>query len=253
MAGDTLIALLACVIIAGTLGYSINEGIVVEGVYDKDTKMFAQGATADDAVADSESFGYFLNSSLDKTVAGATGTYELNSAPSTLSGSAFVFKMFPQTFASISKSVDSLGNVIGFAFYLAVFFAAMSSMISLLEPAIANFQGAHNINRAKGVVFVCFIQFLFGLPFVFQGGADLMDLTDGFFTGYLLLISAFIVGAMVVVSGQKTKDLTVLNNKSSMYKLGGWYRYSVGFGCLLILASFIAGLYANIDGGDFSS
>lgn len=229
MAGDTLIAILACVIIASTLGYSLGEGIAVEGE-----------AKAGEVISKAGTGEYYLKET------GGLGAVRLK-------GGAFVFKMFPQTFKSINDSVSGLGNTISFAFYLAVFFAAMSSMISLFEPTIANFQDAHGISRAKGVIGTCLVVFTFGLPFVFQAGEGLIDLTDGFFTGYLLLISAFITGVMVAISGSKTKELTTLNNKTSMYKLGGWYRYVILFGSFLIAASFVAGLYANIDGGDFEA
>lgn len=254
MSGDTLIALLACVIIACTLGYSLKQGIAVEGKFDSGTisdtgEFIQQSSGGQEHFVQSSSGTYYLTSSI---TSGKLTTGEVVRASSDtatkLGGSAFVFKMFPQTFKSINQSVSGLGNALAAAFYLAVFFAAMSSMISLLEPAIANFQDAHEISRFKGVIAVSLIQFIFGIPFVFQseGSASLMDLTDGVFTGYLLLISAFLTGMMVAWSGSKTQELIDLNNKSSMYKLGIWYRFLILFGCALILAVFVAGLVGDI-------
>ena len=253
MSGDTLIALLACVIIGATLGYAAGSGVVVEGSYKEvaagsDTVTFTKGSSGSFYLA-SAMKGNLVDSNLKDTFANTSFTtpFELTKAPSSLGSSSFVFRVFPQTFRAINNEASDLGNVLGFLFYLAVFFAAMSSMISLLEPSIANFQGAHGISRPKGVIACCLIMFTFGLPFAFQseGTGSLMDLTDGFFTGYFLLISAFIGGAMVVVSRQKTKELTDLNNKSSMYKLGSWYRWVIIFALVLIFAVFILGILAN--------
>ncbi len=258
MSGDTLIAILACVIIGATLGYAQSENIVLLengqvwaaksgdklDVFEAQTtvdlnsgKLIKEGSAINmDKITE------LINSGKTNAEIGEVGI-------TTMSGGAFVFKVFPFAFRSMSDNIaKGLGNVVAVSFYLAVFFAAISSMISLLEPAVTNFEGAHGIKRSSGVLLSCFIQFVCGIIFAFQGGESLIDVTDGQYTGILLLPSLIIMGLMAVWNKHKFEDLLLTNNRTSRYKLGNWYRYVLLVSVFLATFVLIAGIVQGVGG-----
>lgn len=211
MSGDTLIALLASVIIGTTLGYSDQEGIV--------------------KIVDNEVF--WTNDS-------GTGKE--------IRGSGFIFKVFPQMFQNINLKITSyLGSILGLLFYIALFFAAMSSLIGLIEPTVAALIEKNNIKRINAVCFAISIQFFFGLIFLFQNGNNLMnDATDTYFVTYLMLLSAILEISIFIFKRKKLEKLIAFHNKNSWIKLGKWFYYLLIFCLFLLLGVTFYGIYDNI-------
>lgn len=105
-------------------------------------------------------------------------------------GPGLVFVVLPNIF----EALGGVGALVGFAFFLLLSMAAISSAISLLEVAVAYFIRKLNMSRKNVTLIVGLIIFLLGVPSsLSQGaveitifGASFLDFMDAF-TGNLLL------------------------------------------------------------------
>lgn len=78
-------------------------------------------------------------------------------APS--SGAALVFISLPQIFKTLP-----LGNIVAFMFFLLLFFAAVTSGISMLEAALSCFCDYFKMTRKKASIFLFFIIGIISIP-----------------------------------------------------------------------------------------
>lgn len=82
------------------------------------------------------------------------------------SGVGLMFSTLPRVFADMP-----FGNVIGLVFFLLVFFAAITSSISLLEAIVSNILDKFNWDRRKASFGVAVMSFLLGIPSALGFGA----------------------------------------------------------------------------------
>lgn len=276
MAGDTLVALLACVIVGATLGYGLGTDS------DGESRLFVSALTKTDStdpnnvvktimiqegLADwSNVTDPFINNAkittseviaYKETVPGVVGT--ANAAGESVKLEAFtggptlIFRALPVTFHRISGAgtndeANIIGKALAFLFFLAVFFAAMSSMISLFEPTVSNLVQGYGLKRIHGVLIAGIFTFVFGFWFSFGGSENVFfSISDGMFTTQLLLISAILEIFFVAICWKKLKPILEHNNKNSMFKLGRWFQFLLGFSFLLTLAIFGYGIFGFIN------
>ena len=270
MAGDTLIALLACVIVGATLGYGLGtdskgesrlfvSALTVTDSTNPDSpvkEIFVQQGLVDwSGVTDSYANKAKITTSeviaYKETTAGIVG--DKGDLKSFTGGPTLIFRALPVTFhrisgAGTSDEANAVGKILASLFYLAVFFAAMSSMISLFEPTISNLIQGYGIKRINGVLIAGGLTFIFGFWFSFSGSDNMWDvISDGFFTTQFLLVSALLEIFFVAMCWKKLKPILQHNNKNSMFKLGRWFQFLLGFAFLLTLAIFGYGVYGFFD------
>lgn len=74
-------------------------------------------------------------------------------------GAGLMFKTLPMVFDAMP-----MGNVIGTAFFVLVFFAALTSSISLMEASVSMFMDKFKLTRAKAVIVIYAITLVLGVP-----------------------------------------------------------------------------------------
>ncbi len=74
-------------------------------------------------------------------------------------GPGLMFVTLPQVFAKMP-----MGNIFGLLFFILVFFAALTSSISLLEVTVAYMMDAHKWARTKAVAVLSVLMFGLGIP-----------------------------------------------------------------------------------------
>lgn len=74
-------------------------------------------------------------------------------------GAGLMFKTLPMVFDSMP-----MGNFIGGAFFVLVFFAALTSSISLMEAIVSMFMDKFKLTRIKAVIVVYIITLILGIP-----------------------------------------------------------------------------------------
>jgi len=88
------------------------------------------------------------------------------------------------------------GTFFGFFWFLLLFFAALTSSVALLEPAINFFIDELSLDRKKAVSFVfAFLLICSSVPIFFQGALDEMDFWIGTFS---ISLFAFIESVLVL-------------------------------------------------------
>lgn len=78
-------------------------------------------------------------------------------AVSTNAGPGLMFKVLPTVFSS--ETLGGAGGVIGFVFFLLVFFAALTSAMSIFEANISDIQDAFHVKRSTAII-ICGLEAL---------------------------------------------------------------------------------------------
>lgn len=138
-------------------------------------------------------------------------------------GSGLTFIHLPNLFGKMWG-----GGVIAFFFFLAMSFAALTSMISTYEAAIRNFVDA-GWKRTKAIFVLSVGMILFGLPSALiilpVGGRSLpvfLDHQDHIW-GMGLLLSGFFIYYLVYKYGVSRFRENLINSKYSDLKIGRWF------------------------------
>lgn len=135
------------------------------------------------------------------------------------SGPSLMFVMLPKVFNSMP-----MGGVIGTVFFILVFFAALTSSISLMETIVSIIIDKTGLNRNLTCIIVAVIALLLGIPsalgfsswsdITFFGGMSILDTFDFISNSIIMPIVAFftcvlvghIIGPKVVADEVKVTD-----------------------------------------------
>ena len=119
---------------------------------------------------------------------GAEAGQHLNAGPS------LMFITIPKVFASMG-----LGSIIGFAFFLMVFFAALTSSVSILEACVSTVADETHWSRTKCALVMSAEAVIIGIPcalgfgplgFIQIAGMSILDMLDFFSCSVLMPIAA---------------------------------------------------------------
>ena len=148
-------------------------------------------------------------------------------------GLTFIF--LPILFASISDSV-LVNTLFASLFFMALAFAAMSSLISLIELTTRTLID-FGFDRKKGVIIVGSLGFIFGLPSALD--MDIFTNQDWVWGVGLILSGGFIAFAISEFGINKFR-VELINGTGSDIKVGKWYnfiiRYLIPFQAIVLLA-----------------
>lgn len=106
-------------------------------------------------------------------------------------GPSLVFETLPQIFSKLPA-----GNYLAPIFFFFIFIAALTSMVSALEPPIQALIGMKNYSRAKAARIICISSFLVGVPSALSMHfLDLMSFaTTAIFIPLVAVTNAILVG-----------------------------------------------------------
>lgn len=141
-------------------------------------------------------------------------------------------------FIAFPTIIDQLpfGNaLIGLLFFGSLFFAGITSLISILETIIAAVQDKTHFPRAKATLVVCVpLSIVSVLMFGTTTGLPLLDVMDKFLNNFGIVGVAFISIACILFTGS-LKTLSDHVNSVSSLKLGkGWQ-------CVVVLTTILLG------------
>ena len=134
------------------------------------------------------------------------------------------FIVLPVLFSKMSGSVI-FNTVFASAFFLALSFAALTSLISMIELAtrtIIDF----GIGRKKAITIVGAVGFLLGIP----SAVDLAFLVNqDWVWGVGLILSGAFIGFAVIRFGTDKFRLEIINGEGSDVKIGKWYNVIIKY------------------------
>lgn len=144
-----------------------------------------------------------------------------------LSGPAntgLTFIYLPKLFGQLSYS-SLINSVFASAFFLALFFAALTSLISMVELATRTLID-FGINRRKAIIFISVIAFLFGMPSALN--MNFLINQDWVWGVGLLVSGAFISFAIIKYGADKFRT-DIINGYGSDVKIGKWYNVIIKY------------------------
>lgn len=146
-------------------------------------------------------------------------------------GPGLMFQTLPQVFERMSGGIPWLSNVIGCIFFILVFFAALTSSISLMETIVSILCDKLKLTRLKACLLVGIGALLIGLPsclgfsiwsgVTFLGSMTILDFFDFLSNSVLMPIVAFLTCIFVgyVIGAKSISEEVGLNGKFKMEKL----------------------------------
>ena len=169
------------------------------------------------------------------------------------SGIGLAFIAFPKVFTIMG----GWGNILGVLFFACLFFAGITSAVSLVEAISAAIMDKFGWTRKKVVTGICSIGFLISIAFATNAGLYLLDIMDNFINNYGIvvvgLLEAFVIGWIV-----RPKVIREHVNAISYFKIGKWWDVIIKYVTptllvITLIQSLITELKTPYGGYDFIS
>ncbi|NNG26079.1 MAG: sodium-dependent transporter [Ignavibacteriaceae bacterium] len=136
-------------------------------------------------------------------------------------GLTFIY--LPLLFSRISES-NLVNTVFASLFFLGLFFAAFTSLISMVELSTRTLIDT-GIKRKKAIVFVASLAILLGVP----SAIDLKFLANqDWVWGVGLILSGAFISFSIIRYGVDKFRTEIINGLGSDIKIGKWYNYVIG-------------------------
>lgn len=147
------------------------------------------------------------------------------------SGPGLAFVVFPQ----IINELPWLNSLFGVLFFGSLVFAGLTSVVSIVEPAISGIRDKLGTTRTTAVNWVCGLSFLISFLYATKGGINYLDLIDYFVNNYGLLLGAILMTIAVAWTTRKVRDLQSHINRVSDVHIGSWWVICISFVTPLVL------------------
>ena len=136
-------------------------------------------------------------------------------------GLTFIY--LPVLFTKISGS-SFLNTIFASLFFLGLFFAAFTSLISMVELSTRTLID-FGLNRKKSILIIASVGFLLGLP----SALDLNFLANqDWVWGVGLILSGAFISFAIIRYGVDKFRTEIINGEGSDVKIGKWYNYVIG-------------------------
>lgn len=162
-------------------------------------------------------------------------------------GAGLMFITLPKVFASFKG-----GSFVGFAFFLLVLFAALTSSISLLEAMVSNIIDLSGWSRRKSTVAMGLLCVVVGVPCSLGFGAwsgitffgfDILDFLDFLSNSLMMPILAFLTCVFIGYFLKPEAIIEEAQLNGAKFRRAGYFRFLIKYVCpigiLLILGSTI--------------
>lgn len=166
------------------------------------------------------------------SLSSAEAMVEISKSGPANTGLTFIF--LPQLFEKITGS-PVLNLILASMFFLALFFAALTSLISMVELATRTFIDA-GLNRRRAIIYVLILGALLGLPSAFS---TQLLINQDWVWGVGLMVSGAFISFAVIKHGVTSFREKVINDEGSDIKVGRWYdvmmKYVVPFQAVVLI------------------
>ena len=131
------------------------------------------------------------------------------------SGTGLLFVVFPEIF----NIMGDIAYIIGPLFFLAVFFAGITSVLAFLEPLSLGFSKKFKISRKQSITILCICGFLLSLVFTTSSGNYLLGVVDSLLNDFVIILT-IIIQIIIFAWLFDLKTLLPTLNKYSHIKVG---------------------------------
>lgn len=154
-------------------------------------------------------------------------------------GVGLAFVAFPE----IINEMPAFSEVFGVLFFLSIFLAGLTSLMSITETYVAGLVDKFNISRTKAVLFGGGLAALVSLIYATRGGINFLDLTDYFINQFGVAFLGLVEVIVVAWILRKVKSAKDHANEISDIRLGWWWTISIGLITPAILGFQMYGLF----------
>lgn len=184
----------------------------------------------------------------------AVFAFSTEEAESLQAGPSLMFITLPKVFASMGA-----GTIAGILFFLLVFFAALTSAISLLETSVSSLSQQFHISRNKAIVIMAFVMLAFGTTsclgygvwdFISIFGMAFLDFYDFLTNSIMMPIAALATCILIIkiVGFQKIIDEVKISSPFKREKMYVFFmKYLASFFLIIILLSSVASVLGIIS------
>lgn len=184
----------------------------------------------------------------------AVFAFSTEAAESLQAGPSLMFITLPKVFASMGA-----GTIAGILFFLLVFFAALTSAISLLETSVSSLSQQFHISRNTAIVIMAFVMLAFGTTsclgygvwdFISIFGMAFLDFYDFLTNSIMMPIAALATCILIikVVGFQKIIDEVKISSPFKREKMYVFFmKYLASFFLIIILLSSVASVLGIIS------
>ena len=159
-------------------------------------------------------------------------------------GTGLVFVIYPTIFNILGQ----WAYIIGPLFFLTIFIAGITSILSMIEPISFSLQNKFRISRKKTVTILCIVGALISMIYATSYGATLLEYVDSFINQIAILFCIILECILFGWIYKAEKLVGFLNSKSKSIKIGkGWLyivKYVLPIGIFVI---WIGGMFTVID------
>ncbi|MPZ60133.1 MAG: sodium-dependent transporter [Propionibacteriales bacterium] len=139
------------------------------------------------------------------------------------SGVGLAFVVFPQ----IISTLPGLNSLFGVLFFGALFFAGVTSMVSILECVVAAIREKFNLSRTAAVNWICGVAVLISLLYVTRGGLFYLDTVDHFLNQYGLVTAGLVEVILVAWILRRLGEMRSHIDGISYVRTGPWWTISL--------------------------
>lgn len=134
-------------------------------------------------------------------------------------GPGLVFIAYPEVINILGK----FGRILGPLFFITVFLAGLTSILSMVEPISFCIQNKFNVNRKQSATCVIIVCAILSLMFSTKYGSTLLDYVDTYINNIIALfctiLECIVFGWIFNVKG----TMETLNKRSKSLKVGTWW------------------------------
>lgn len=152
------------------------------------------------------------------------------------SGVVLAFIVFPQ----VISALPGLNWLFGVLFFGALFFAGITSMVSILEAVVAAIREKFDLSRKAAVNYICGLAALISLLYVTQGGLFYLDTIDHFVNAYGLVVAGLVEVLLVAWIARTLDEQRDHINATSYIQMGSWWTASLKWITPVLLTFMIA-------------
>jgi neurotransmitter:Na+ symporter, NSS family len=149
-----------------------------------------------------------------------------NSAVTEVAGDGGVGLAFI-TFPAIINTLPGLNSAFGLLFFGTLFFAGITSAVSILETSIAPVREKFDLSRRAAVGLVCGAAALISLLYATGAGLYYLDTVDHFLNNFGLVLAGLLEVILVAWVAKQLGPLAEHVNATSYIRAGAWWRWSL--------------------------
>jgi NSS family neurotransmitter:Na+ symporter len=164
-------------------------------------------------------------------------------------GTGLVFIVYPTVFNVLGQWALVLGPL----FFLTVYLAGLTSILSTIEPLSFSIQNKFGWSRSRTMTVLIIVGAAVSMVYATSFGGDLLGFVDTFINQIALLLGVILECIIFVWIFKAEKLIDFMNSKSKTIKLGNWWLVVVKYVLPIFIAIiWIGGLIDVINAGTFN-